>query len=563
MASTYDKASLVMIPSGTKAGKIFSQKPVSGDGDFTFTRSSAATRVNADGFIEKETQNLLRQSNSFDTTWITSSASVTSGQSGYDGSSDAWLFNSSGGYIYQSGLGSVSGVHTISVYVKAGTAQGLRIRVDQSSDANYIIDLSDGSLISEGSISYKSTSVGGGWYRMELVFLANTITNIQFRVTDLTGATSSGTAYIQDAQLEQGLVARDYIETTTTAVEGGITDNVPRLDYTDSSCPALLLEPQRTNLLVNSEYFASWNLSGGSLTANATTSPEGVQNAYLYTEDTSTNYHRFNVGAAATNSNKVYSVYAKLADGAVNKWFTIDNGPTAWFDLENGVIGNTQGSVVIDIKPVGNGWYRCIYHNPASTTGGIYIGIAASNGGGGNHTGSGLPAFYAYGAQCEDNVTYATSYIPTYGSSVTRIKDRALTSSSITLATKNFTIFIDSRKMNLSSAGSLDISYKTGGGNVFMYGNCIGWSGASGNEYYCGGTLLGDCKWAFVADYDAGNIKIFLNGSLVKTDTSINLSRFGLGQVELNYLNAMSQYKEVITIPTAISNEEAIDLTTL
>ena len=51
---------------------------------------------------------------------------------------------------------------------------------------------------------------------------------------------------IQDAQLEQGLVARDYIETTTTAVEGGITDNVPRLDYTDSSCPALLLEPQRT-----------------------------------------------------------------------------------------------------------------------------------------------------------------------------------------------------------------------------------------------------------------------------------------------------------------------------
>ena len=61
--------------------------------------------------------------------------------------------------------------------------------------------------------------------------------------------TVQGSIYIQDAQLEQGLVARDYIETTTTAVEGGITDNVPRLDYTDSSCPALLLEPQRTNLI--------------------------------------------------------------------------------------------------------------------------------------------------------------------------------------------------------------------------------------------------------------------------------------------------------------------------
>ena len=65
---------------------------------------------------------------------------------------------------------------------------------------------------------------------------------------EVVSGTSEITIYLQDAQLEQGLVARDYIETTTTAVEGGITDNVPRLDYTDSSCPALLLEPQRTNL---------------------------------------------------------------------------------------------------------------------------------------------------------------------------------------------------------------------------------------------------------------------------------------------------------------------------
>jgi hypothetical protein len=67
--SIYDKASLVLIPSGTKTSKVYSQKPVNGDGDFTFSRSTAATRVNADGNIEKETQNLLLQSNTFDTTW--------------------------------------------------------------------------------------------------------------------------------------------------------------------------------------------------------------------------------------------------------------------------------------------------------------------------------------------------------------------------------------------------------------------------------------------------------------------------------------------------------------
>jgi len=85
--SIYDKSSLVLIPSGTKTGKVYSQKPVSGDGDFTFTRASAATRVNADGNIEKETQNLLLQSN-FSSSWSATVATMTGGQSGYDGSND-------------------------------------------------------------------------------------------------------------------------------------------------------------------------------------------------------------------------------------------------------------------------------------------------------------------------------------------------------------------------------------------------------------------------------------------------------------------------------------------
>jgi hypothetical protein len=72
-----------------------------------------------------------------------------------------------------------------------------------------------------------------------------------FRIYPTDGGTSAiiGTIYIQDAQLEQGLVAQPYIETTTAAVYEGITDNLPRLDYSGgASCPSLLLEPSRTNL---------------------------------------------------------------------------------------------------------------------------------------------------------------------------------------------------------------------------------------------------------------------------------------------------------------------------
>jgi hypothetical protein len=50
--SLYDKASLVQIPSGTKDGTLYSVLPANGDGDFTHTRATSATRVNKDGLIE-------------------------------------------------------------------------------------------------------------------------------------------------------------------------------------------------------------------------------------------------------------------------------------------------------------------------------------------------------------------------------------------------------------------------------------------------------------------------------------------------------------------------------
>jgi hypothetical protein len=43
---------LALIPSGYKAGKVYSVLPTSGIGDFDFTRASSATRVNSSGLIE-------------------------------------------------------------------------------------------------------------------------------------------------------------------------------------------------------------------------------------------------------------------------------------------------------------------------------------------------------------------------------------------------------------------------------------------------------------------------------------------------------------------------------
>ena len=47
-----DKASILLTPTAYDNGSMLSVKPTDGDGDFTFSRNSAATRVNAQGLVE-------------------------------------------------------------------------------------------------------------------------------------------------------------------------------------------------------------------------------------------------------------------------------------------------------------------------------------------------------------------------------------------------------------------------------------------------------------------------------------------------------------------------------
>ena len=52
--------SLLIVPARFKSGKLYSQVPTSGTGDFTVTRATAATRVNASGLIESVASGIPR-----------------------------------------------------------------------------------------------------------------------------------------------------------------------------------------------------------------------------------------------------------------------------------------------------------------------------------------------------------------------------------------------------------------------------------------------------------------------------------------------------------------------
>ena len=235
--SFFDDASLAFLPSGGagKDTKAYSIKPTDGSGDFTFSRGSnlSATRVGPTGLIEKGRENLLLHSNDF-SQWSTNVTTLTSGQTGYDGSSDAWLLEKSAanGFVYRSVSG--SGIQTISVYAKANTNSWMQIYGVGSSNVRVYYNLSDGTFgaYALNIIDRSIEDVGNGWYRCSATFNSS-ITNVRFFVSDGNNNDSgtSGSIYIQDAQLELGLAATEVIESGATTGKAGLLEDEPRFDY--------------------------------------------------------------------------------------------------------------------------------------------------------------------------------------------------------------------------------------------------------------------------------------------------------------------------------------------
>jgi hypothetical protein len=581
--SLYDKASLLLIPSGTKTSRVYSQKPVSGDGDFTFTRSSAATRVNADGNIEKETQNLLLQSNTFDTTWVNELGGtpvLTGGQAGYDGTNDAWLVGKGAEQfkrIKQSV--SASGVWTYSVYAKANTQDSINLR-DETNNKRCEFDLTNGVIsFKQNEIDARMVSVGGGWYRCSVTFNQST-SSLQIYIgwSDF----DAGTVYLQDAQLEYGLVARDVITTTTTAVEGGITDNVPRLDYTDSSCPALLLEPQRTNLVPISEGVPE-DFGSVTLIENYGTSPEGVQNSLKVQKQGVNANDRIEVidGYNATlvsGNDYTISAFVKNIDvtGVTTIACRVSGGtlfrqPYQWSGASLTTATHNQGGTRTNtiLEDYGNGWWRIGFTFEADgTSGNFELDIDRYNG-------SDTTSIETWGWQLEAG-TYATSYIPTYGSSVTRVVDDcdAVSATSL-IGQSEGTLFLD---FVANDDDALQIIYQvrtTGSTNVsqvdfrIQSGNLRALGNDAGTTQFniSAGAAVAGTRYKCAVRYANNNVAFYVNGVLKGSDTSASFSSSSLDQITFNE-NGNNFYPSVnvnqaLIIPTALTNTELADLTTL
>jgi hypothetical protein len=362
--------------------------------------------------------------------------------------------------------------------------------------------------------------------------------------------------------------------------------DAPRFDYNPTTLAplGLLIEEQRTNLLTYSEQFdnAAWTKTRSSITADATTSPDGTVDADKLVEDTDNNSHHVGVNFSFTSGTTyTISVYAKAAErpslqiALTNPAF----GSTVIgaFDLLNGLSTGSGGTGRSQtITPIGNQWYRCSLTISATATATsavrFYIASTYSAASVSSYTGDGTSGIYIWGAQLEAGA-FPTSYIPTVASQVTRSADVAV------MTGTNFSDWYNQAEGTIYGE-YVGINNVSGGTRRLLE---IGVVNATTDRFVCGYSQTNNTRFLVVASgtaqadvtvntiqgslvrfagvYAANNFQTVTNGVLSTADTSGTVpvvSSLFIGSDQTSVANTVlnGHIRQIAYYPRRLANSE-------
>jgi hypothetical protein len=431
-----------------------------------------------------------------------------------------------------------SGVTAFSVYVKAGTQNFVQLLCTGDVQAFANFDVSAGTVGTAGTKTTASIqNVGSGWYRCVVVFDATTVyTGATFRIQMVTSASAiwgattpnTGTFFLWGAQLVPTAVfpsnVYQRIAAATVYDTGAAFPQYLAFDGTDDSLLTASVDfatvtsdgAARRNLLLNPTQFdaAGWTLTQSTVTANATTAPDGTTTADKFIANINNDVHWVQQSVTLSSSIYTLSFYAKAAGyGIIQALNSSSATDFVNFDLTNGVIGTNSGYTG-SIVAVGDGWYRCIVllGLTSGTAAWARFGIvpAANSARGATFAGDGTSGVFIWGAQLET------------GSTATAFQN---------IGTDKMTVFSGVSKLSDAAAGivvELSAVLTSNNGSFFI----IAPTGAAGNNYQYAsrGTSTASASGTYVSpitnvvtgqsDIGAPSISLRVNAAVAASNTS-------------------------------------------
>ena len=365
---------------------------------------------------------------------------------------------------------SLTGQLTASCFFKPNGYNFATIGLFKGSNyASIIVNLLTGEVtaVSSGAVpeAYSVTDAGNGWKRLSVTTTtvnsyvslgaapdASTTLNT-FGLVD--AATFDGTSGVLawGAQLEEGSTVNTYVTTTN------LPSAAPRFDHdpVTGESLGLLIEESRTNYCIDSENPAGWTVTNGASkqTFTAVTAPDG---------STLTQGFRLPDGVS-----RVYPTLSSTGTIVpVSSFYVRSVSGTATLNLF--IQGVNVGSN-ISVPP--DRWLRISGTSASNTVTGFSVR--------GNSSQS--EDVYIWGAQLEAG-SFATSYIPTSGSTVTRAADVA------SIAGTNFsswynqsegTVFVDTQSYPHPVSGKALVPFAFSDNS---YSNRITLSGSTGSSQF-------------------------------------------------------------------------------
>jgi hypothetical protein len=297
--------------------------------------------------------------------------------------------------------------------------------------------------------------------------------------------------------------------------------------------PFLLLEPTRTNYLTNSNDASLWGVtqSNGTVTTtqNYSTAPNGSNEATrLEASVSGSGYALLSKSTTSFFGNYAATVYLKSTNGS---------------SQEVCIYGRNTGNQVVTVT---SEWQRFELNGSSTSGQSNFLNLGVNAG----FTGEDNPIdILVWGGQIEAG-TYATSLIPTSGSSVTRTVDYASgAGNSDTFNDSEGTLFIDAaalgndgtyRIINISD-GTLSnrVVIQLGDNNNLILSDIV--SGGS-TEASISTTSYNFTNYNKIAvRYKQNDIALYVNGTQIGTDTNANTPT-GLDRIDFTNGNLGSGF---------------------